>query len=206
MLPAFDAVVLAGGAAARLGGLDKPGLQIGGRSLLDRVLDAAAGATNLVVVGPPRAVSRRPVLTCRESPPGGGPVAALAAGVAHTDASIVVVLAGDLPWVGPAVPRLVAALADPSVRAAALTASDGRFNPLVAGWRRPDLLAALRRAPARHRPMRAVFDQIALTLVPDEGGWGLDCDTPAELDQARERARRLARADEAAGSRGACDG
>jgi ATP-binding cassette subfamily F protein uup len=33
----FDAIVLAGGAARRLGGADKPGLIVGGRTLLDRV-------------------------------------------------------------------------------------------------------------------------------------------------------------------------
>ena len=35
---AYDAVVLAGGAARRLGGVDKPGVRVGGRALLDRVL------------------------------------------------------------------------------------------------------------------------------------------------------------------------
>ncbi|MYQ48709.1 NTP transferase domain-containing protein, partial [Streptomyces sp. SID4985] len=34
----YDAVVLAGGAARRLGGADKPGVRVGGRPLLDRVL------------------------------------------------------------------------------------------------------------------------------------------------------------------------
>ncbi|MEU1128793.1 NTP transferase domain-containing protein, partial [Streptomyces sp. NPDC005900] len=33
-----DAVVLAGGGAARLGGADKPGVRVGGRTLIDRVL------------------------------------------------------------------------------------------------------------------------------------------------------------------------
>ncbi|MYS16776.1 NTP transferase domain-containing protein, partial [Streptomyces sp. SID4982] len=32
----YDAVVLAGGGARRLGGADKPGVQVGGRALLDR--------------------------------------------------------------------------------------------------------------------------------------------------------------------------
>ncbi|MEL3949629.1 NTP transferase domain-containing protein, partial [Streptomyces sp. LNU-CPARS28] len=47
---AFDAVVLAGGRAARLGGADKPGVRVGGRALLDRVLAACAGAGTTVVV------------------------------------------------------------------------------------------------------------------------------------------------------------
>ncbi|MEH6375729.1 NTP transferase domain-containing protein, partial [Streptomyces sp. KLMMK] len=40
----YDAVVLAGGAARRLGGADKPTLRVGGRTLLDRVLEACADA------------------------------------------------------------------------------------------------------------------------------------------------------------------
>ncbi|MFD9249059.1 NTP transferase domain-containing protein, partial [Streptomyces bottropensis] len=51
---AFDAVVLAGGAARRLGGADKPALRVGGRALLDRVLTACAGAA------PPRVGARPP--------------------------------------------------------------------------------------------------------------------------------------------------
>ncbi|MGW0901366.1 NTP transferase domain-containing protein, partial [Streptomyces goshikiensis] len=40
----YDAIVLAGGAARRLGGVDKPALPVGARTLLDRVLDACPDA------------------------------------------------------------------------------------------------------------------------------------------------------------------
>jgi len=48
----FDAVVLAGGSARRLGGRDKPALDVGGRSMLDAVVTACAAADRTVVVGP----------------------------------------------------------------------------------------------------------------------------------------------------------
>ncbi len=106
----FDAVVLAGGAAKRLGGADKPGLRIGGRSLLDRVLAACAGAGTTVVVGGRRPTAR-PVVWAREEPPGGGPLAALHAGLRRTTADRVVVLSADLPFLGEqTVRRLLAAL------------------------------------------------------------------------------------------------
>ncbi|MCX3063852.1 DUF6457 domain-containing protein [Streptomyces beihaiensis] len=76
----YDAVVLAGGGARRLGGADKPGVRIGGRALLDRVLAACAGARSTVVVAEPRPTARE-VVWAREYPPGSGPLAALAAGV-----------------------------------------------------------------------------------------------------------------------------
>src|SRR5204863_90328 len=74
----YDAIVLAGGAATRLGGADKPQLKVAGRSLLDRAVDAVHGAARIVVVGPEQQVDAA-VTFCREDPPGGGPVAAIAA-------------------------------------------------------------------------------------------------------------------------------
>ncbi|MGW3813105.1 DUF6457 domain-containing protein [Streptomyces sp. NPDC005046] len=83
--------------ARRLGGADKPGVRVGGRALLDRVLAACTGATRTVVVAEPRATAR-PVEWAREDPPGGGPLAALDAGLRHTTAPYVVVLSADLPF------------------------------------------------------------------------------------------------------------
>ncbi|MFD5080606.1 NTP transferase domain-containing protein, partial [Streptomyces sp. NPDC058371] len=114
----YDAVVLAGGAARRLGGADKPGVRVGGRALLDRVLAACAGAATTVVVARPRATAR-PVVWAHEDPPGAGPVAALEAGLRHTTAEYVVVLSADLPFLDAAtVRRLLAALSPDATRGA----------------------------------------------------------------------------------------
>lgn len=182
----FDAVVLAGGAATRLGGVDKPGLDLDGRSLVDHVLDAVAEARCTVVVGPWRDAPPG-VVICRESPPGGGPVAALAAGIERTSASAVVVLAADLPWIGPAVVRLLGGLETAGVEAAVLVDRGGRINPLAAAWRRSSLVAALAREPSCGRAMRGLLDGVPVLLVRDEDDWGLDCDTPADLVRARAR-------------------
>jgi molybdenum cofactor guanylyltransferase len=59
-LPAFDAVILAGGQAKRLGGVDKPGLVVGRAPMAVSVTAAAvaAGARRVVLVGPARAALR----------------------------------------------------------------------------------------------------------------------------------------------------
>jgi molybdopterin-guanine dinucleotide biosynthesis protein A len=102
-LPPFAAVVLAGGKAARLGGQPKPQLDVGGRTMLTAVLSALDGAAPRVVVGPAQPVPAG-VLLVREEPPGGGPVPALAAGLAAVgDVEVVAVLAADLPFVTTAV-------------------------------------------------------------------------------------------------------
>jgi molybdopterin-guanine dinucleotide biosynthesis protein A len=99
-LPPYSAVVLAGGRAARLGGQAKPQLLVGDRPMLQSVLDAVADASTRVVVGPPQPVPTDVVLV-REQPPGGGPVAALRAGLAEVRTDVVAVLAGDLPFLTP---------------------------------------------------------------------------------------------------------
>ncbi|MET9294463.1 DUF6457 domain-containing protein [Streptomyces sp. NPDC003077] len=115
----YDALVLAGGAAKRLGGADKPALPVGGRPLLDRVLAACPDAATTVVVGPPRPTVRE-VVHAREDPPGGGPLAALGAGLRHTSAPVVLVLSADLPFLTRGTVR--------SLLAAVVPGPDARFG------------------------------------------------------------------------------
>ena len=92
----WAAVILTGGRAQRLGGTDKASLEHQGLTLLGHALAAVAGAAETVVVGP-EVMTPRPVTFARESPPGGGPLAGLAAGVAALEGEHewVVVLAVD---------------------------------------------------------------------------------------------------------------
>jgi molybdopterin-guanine dinucleotide biosynthesis protein A len=187
----FDAIVLAGGAARRLGGADKPGLIVGGSTLLDRVLDAVAGAATIVVAGPPR-VTGRPVTWVREDPPGAGPVAGIAAAIDLVRSDVTFVLAADLPDIGPAVPALLNALAAaPSAGLACLVESSGHVNYLAAAWRTTALRTALEATPDPNgAPVRALVAASEMIAVPDQQGWGYDCDTWEELAGARERAER----------------
>jgi molybdopterin-guanine dinucleotide biosynthesis protein A len=88
----FDAVILAGGRAARLGGTPKPGIVVAGATLLDHALAATRDAACTVVVGPPDALpdataarlaerDARRIVRTREDPPFGGPVAGIDAGL-----------------------------------------------------------------------------------------------------------------------------
>jgi molybdopterin-guanine dinucleotide biosynthesis protein A len=185
---AFDAVVLAGGGARRLGGTDKPALEIGGVSLLDRVLTACTEAAATVCVGPPRPVLR-PVRWAREDPPGGGPVAALAAGLARAGAGRVLVLAADLPFLDAALVRTLvraAATADGAV----LADADGREQWLAACYQRPALLRGLERLRAERgelagASLRALTAGLELHRVADPGGLGFDCDTWEDVRHVR---------------------
>lgn len=190
---AYDAVVLAGGGARRLGGADKPGLRVGGRALLDRVLDACADARATVVVADSRPTAR-PVHWAREDPPGGGPVAALDAGLRRTAADEVLVLSADLPFLAAdTVRRLLSALRCGDAEGVLLTDADGRDQPLVAAYR----TAALRRELAvltaaggglTGLPLHRLTAGLDLTRVPDPVG-SFDCDTWDDIATARARIR-----------------
>lgn len=101
--PPFCAVILAGGTAARLGGADKASIEVGGRTLLARALDAVIDATEVVVVGDP-VPTERPVSFVRENPRYGGPAAGLLTGrdALLRRTSLLAVLAVDMPRLGPA--------------------------------------------------------------------------------------------------------
>ncbi len=189
----FDAIVLAGGRATRLDGTDKPALVIGDRSLLERVLAAVDDADRVIVVGPARPLRsvRRSVQWCREEPAGGGPVAGLAAGMKHVTADAVVTLAADLPSIAPAVPRLLAAISGGPADWAALVDDGGRVNYLAAAWRRAALQQAMESlGEVSGASMRALTSTVPPTPVPDTQGWGLDCDTWGDVDEARRRLNR----------------
>ena len=79
----FDGIVLAGGSATRLGGVDKALVEAGGKPFLERAIEALADARRTIVVGPPREVTAPSLLWVEESPAGGGPAAALGAGLSR---------------------------------------------------------------------------------------------------------------------------
>ncbi|MFI6982395.1 DUF6457 domain-containing protein [Embleya sp. NPDC050154] len=193
----YDAVVLAGGAARRLAGADKPGLLVAGVSLLDRVLAAAAGAERTVVAGP-RRNTRREVVWVREDPPGGGPVAALAAALPLVRAETVVLLAADLPFVPTAlIDRLVAAL-EPAVdrgdgyAGAVAVDADGRDQILLAAYRTAALRAGVAALPEpAGAPLRRVVEPLALHRIRADPDAVFDCDTWADVRGARARSGRM---------------
>ncbi|MFD8706270.1 molybdenum cofactor guanylyltransferase [Kitasatospora sp. NPDC059648] len=193
MTTPYDVIVPAGGAARRLDGADKPGLTVGETSLLDRVLAACAGSRTTVVVGPARPTAREGVRWTRERPPGGGPVAAVAAGLDLVTADTVLLLAADLPFLDRrTVDRLASALdgAGPHADAAVLVDAGGRDQPLTAAYRTAALRAALAALgdPAG-QPLRRLVGGLNRLRVADTDNVAYDCDTWEDLEQARERDR-----------------
>jgi molybdopterin-guanine dinucleotide biosynthesis protein A len=177
----FCGVVLSGGTAARMDGIDKAALELDGRTLLDRTIEAFRDADEVVVVGPPTESTPRPVTFTREDPPRGGPVAGLLTGVdalTRTPA-LVGVLAVDMPRVtASTVRRLLTAAGGHD--GAFLVDDDGRRQ--LAGVLSAVRLAAVRPDPARQHGMslRALLADLDLVGVPADGAEARDVDTWAD--------------------------
>ncbi|WP_406400834.1 molybdenum cofactor guanylyltransferase [Streptomyces sp. NBC_00879] len=193
-MTAYDAIVLAGGAAKRLGGADKPAVRVGGRALLDRVLGVCRDAGRTVVVGGRRPTAR-PVVWAREEPPGGGPLAALDAGVRQVEAAAVLVLSADLPFLGErTVRQLIGTLGTSGREAALLTDAGGRDQPLVAAYRTEPLrrelaLLATEYGSLTGLPLRLLTQELDLARIDAEPLASFDCDTWEDISAARARIR-----------------
>lgn len=163
----------------------KPVREVGGRRLLDRVLDACQDASDVVVVGPERDVERR-VIWASEDPAGRGPVPALAAGVSAVREEHVAVLAADLPFLLPRDVLLLRALAGVSPTGAIMVDSAGRPQWLAGVWR----TAALRAAIAGYSgdSLRGLLSPLrpcpVAVYARDRPSPWFDCDVPEELASA----------------------
>jgi molybdopterin-guanine dinucleotide biosynthesis protein A len=194
----FGAIVLAGGAGRRLGGVDKPALPVGGRSMLDRVLDAVSGAHPRVVVGRVATVPDDVIVTV-EDPPGGGPVAAIAAGLAACDgvADRVAIVAADLPFLTRlALVFLEADVEFGKVDGAVYVDEDGRRQLLCGMWRVRELRHAVDRLAERRELAGASMRELLAGLNVGESRWTdrgpppwFDCDTDEDLRRAEKWAR-----------------
>jgi molybdopterin-guanine dinucleotide biosynthesis protein A len=169
------------------------------------VLAACAGAGATVVVADPRPTAR-PVRWARENPPGGGPLAALDAGLRHTTAPYVLVLSADLPFLDEeTVRRLLDGLREGAGTTDGLhegagttdgvlvTDPDGRDQPLVAAYRAEALRRELARLAVEHGgptglPLRRLTAGLRLTRITDPVA-SFDCDTWDDIAAARARIR-----------------
>ncbi len=185
----WNAVILAGGRATRLGGVAKPLVEVRGRSMLQAALAATSAADLVVVVG--AVPVPQGVLQTVEDPPHGGPAAGLAAGLAAlgTAAPWTVVLASDLPGVEHAVPVLLAAAHDdPPVDGICFHDSESHPQWMLATYRTDALRRAVEAVDTTDLSMRRLLSPLTLRSIPGDSAVIGDCDTWEDIEAANATA------------------
>ena len=120
----WTGVVLAGGRSQRFGGVDKTRLPLGGRTLLQRAVDALTPLTVSCL-----AIGGRPMAGIRMVPdqyPGAGPLGGLLTALEAIDSSHALILAADLPFISGSLLRDVQR-AGADAAAAVVQHPDGRL-------------------------------------------------------------------------------
>lgn len=180
----LDAILLAGGRGARVGGAAKPLFRLDGTTLLARAVAAARGAgAARIVVAAPVLEPGLDVTWVREDPPFGGPVAGALAGLAAVTAEDVLLLACDL--VDPA-SALAALPPIPDDADGVCLAEGGRPQWLTGRYR----TAALREAASRienggrDAAMRTLLGTSRIAFVDGPAALSRDIDTWDDLTAA----------------------
>ncbi len=162
-----SALILAGGRATRLGGVDKRELVVEGRTIFARQCEVLAPRVAEILVSSPREVAG--YRTVADAVPGAGPLAGIAAGLAAATTPWLLVVAGDMPYLGGALIELVLAHAGDGVDAVGIRIGD-LPEPLLCLLRvaaaRPAIAARL--AGARLKASRLLTDgDLRVAWIPE---------------------------------------
>lgn len=175
------AIIVVGGAGQRLGGVAKPWLHIGGLPIIEHILTAVRPlvAQCILVGARPADWGHADVEWTQEQPPGGGPAAAVRAGMAAVAAEVdeILLLAGDAPFV--AEPLTI--LLDTEFAGDGLALDvDGQIQYLCARLRRQALDRAITTPTTS---MRGIFEGLHITTV---GAVLQDADTWEDVKRLRQ--------------------
>jgi molybdopterin-guanine dinucleotide biosynthesis protein A len=189
--------IIAGGPARRLGGVAKSFVAVGGRTIAERQLALLrpAFARVLVVANDPAPWAPLGLEVVPDRIVGVGPLGGIQAALAAAgDCDAVVCIAGDLPFIAPA---LLAALRDrtPGADAVAPRTASG-IEPLCARYARGLLPAIDARVAAGERAVHALLETLAvawiegadLAALDPDGSSFFNINTPEDLRRAEARA------------------
>ena len=185
-------MILTGGSSSRFGS-DKSSILFAGETLVNRLLRTLP-AGPIVIVGPQFDQSARTALFAQENPPGGGPVAAIHAGLMGVSTEFVAIIATDMPFAAEVISSLIArtCLSD-----ALLPLDESKQAQLLCGLYRSDSLreAIVRLGNPANKSMRALIAGLTIeTLVinPHSTTKLLDIDTQTDFIYALDLYEREA--------------
>lgn len=179
-------MALAGGRGSRMGGVDKPRIEVDGRTLLARVVAGIPADVPVVVVGPEHDdVSGREIRVVREEPAFGGPVAAIAAALPLVSTPLIGLVGGDMPAAGALLTRLASEWdGEPAL---VPVDTSGRRQPLCSVLATDALMRALadlgEPAGRSLRDLLGLLDVRERPLDEEETALLVDVDLPDDLDR-----------------------
>jgi molybdopterin-guanine dinucleotide biosynthesis protein A len=162
-----SALILAGGRATRLGGVDKRELVVEGRTIFARQCEVLRPRVAEILVSSPREIAG--FRTVADAVAGAGPLAGIAAGLAAATTPWLLVVAGDMPYLSGPLIELVLAHAGEGVDAVGIRLGD-LPEPLLCLLRveaaRPAVAARL--AGARLKASRLLTDgDLRVAWIPE---------------------------------------
>ncbi|HXJ83372.1 MAG TPA: molybdenum cofactor guanylyltransferase [Candidatus Methylomirabilis sp.] len=195
-------VIQAGGKSTRMGGRSKALMELGGRRIIDRIIDVLRAVTEdlLIVTNTPDTFASLGLPMVADVFPDHGSLGGIYSGLKAASGAAAFTVACDMPFLRPEVARLVidrAGLADVVV-----PLSGGRPETLHACYAKSCLQPIEARVKSGRLKIAGFFDEVRVLAIPEEeiARFGrpdvifMNVNTPDELARARE----ILAADEAA--------
>ena len=193
--PMISVVIQAGGRSSRMG-TDKALVELGGQTMIEHVISRVQhlGEEVLVTTNRPKSYAFLNLPMASDEVPGAGALPGLRTALRAARGVFVVLVACDIPFVSPALLRLlIERVQEADV---AVPVWEDRFQPLCAVYRRETVLQAVEDAlAAGKKRMISFFEDVRVVEVnsaeiahhdPD-GLTFFNINTPEELQIARER-------------------
>ena len=192
-------MIFAGGRATRLGGVNKALLDVDGRTIVRRILDALGPlVTERVLLANDASLAETPAVRLVYDPePHAGVLPALAAGLAAASGDVCLAVACDMPFVSTSLFRHLLWLRTQCEADVVIPRTAGFLEPMHAVYRRVPVRRAIESALARgEQRMISYFADVRVREVAEHEWRAFDPDglaffnvnTPEDLEQARRLA------------------
>ena len=192
-------VIQAGGRSTRMGGEPKALLELGGKRIVERVVDALAAVLDdlLVVTNTPERYAFLHLPMVADRYPDGGALGGIFTGLAAAGGEAAFTVACDMPFVHPEVVRLVVARAGEAD--VVIPRTDGQYETMHALYAKACLAPMESRLRAGHLKIVGFFPDVRVLEItaaavarhraPEVAF--MNVNTPDELARARALAERI---------------
>lgn len=196
------ALIFAGGRATRLGGVNKALLDVGGSTIVERILATLSPLADerVLLTNDSALADIGGVRLVYDPQPHAGVLAALAAGLTSSTGDVCLAVACDMPFVSRRLFEHLLELHRTTQADVVIPRTAGFLEPMHAVYRRQTVLQAIQAALARgEQRMISYFGDVRVREVAEDewkaleptGSAFFNVNTPEDLDQARRLAGEL---------------